>query len=120
MHKVPKAQPLLRLTTQLALLALPVLLRRQRGILAEMRNQILDDEGAFGDGNGLAAAGGLDGHDGRLAEVVNLLEFGRREMCGGVAVEDLELVRDVQFLEQPEDSLGAGLFKPGCGRSAWR
>lgn len=32
-----------------------------------------------------------------------------------LTVEDLEFVGDFEFLEEPEDALGAGLFEPGYG-----
>ena len=33
-------------------------------------------------------------------------------MCFLVAVEDFEFIGDFQFFQKPEDTLGAGLFKP--------
>lgn len=32
----------------------------------------------------------------------------------GAALEGLELVGEVEFLEEPEDALGAGMFQPVC------
>lgn len=43
---------------------------------------------------------------------MDFFELGWCETGFGVAVEDYEFVGDREGFEEPEDSLGAGLFEP--------
>lgn len=78
-----------------------------------MLDEILGHPAGFGEEDGLGAVGGLDLHDGRFAEGVDLFELGGCEGGCLVAVEDLEGVGDFELLEEPDYALGAGLVEPG-------
>ena len=61
-------------------------------------------------------AGGRDANDGRAAEGVDFLQFGACA-AGFVALEDLDVVFEVELFEEPDDALGAGLLEPAfCGQ----
>lgn len=59
---IPVAHPALRLSTDFAILSL--LVTRWSKVLAEVVDEVLGDEGRFGDHEGLGLAGGLDADDG--------------------------------------------------------
>lgn len=114
-HKVLVAHPRLRLAADLALLAL-LPLGRDNVLLVGGRvgAEVLGDEAALGDDDGIAAARWRDGDDGRLAERVDGLQLGRREAGLLVAVEDFDFVGVAELLEEPDDALGARLLEPGA------
>lgn len=81
--------------------------------LGEVRAEVLGHPAALGQHNGLGiGAGGRDADDGRLAERVHLLELRGRQEGLLVAVEDFDLVVDLELLEEPKDALGARLLEP--------
>ena len=75
--------------------------------------EVLRNEARFGqdDRRGVFGRRRRDGEDRSLAEGVNLGECGGRE-GGGVAVEELDIVREIEFLEEPDYALSAGLVEP--------
>lgn len=117
MHEIPVSHILLALGADgpfLLGIIIPVLRRDQLLLPAvEMLAQILDNHRRLGQHKRLGRrAGRLEGDDGRLAERVDLLELGGCEVVGA-ALEDLEVIGEVEFFEEPEDALGAGFFEPG-------
>lgn len=87
--------------------------RQQTRVVPEMLNEVFHNQSALSYDCGLGGSSRLDAYDGGFAQCVNFLEFWRAELCFLVAVEDLEFVGEVEFFEEPEDALGAGLFEPG-------
>jgi len=45
---------------------------------------------------------------------VDLLQLGWGELVG-TALEDLQLVLELEFLQQPEDAVASRLFEPSLG-----
>lgn len=85
-----------------------------------MVHQVLRHEATLRQNNRLGARiARRDGHDGGLAQGVNLLELRGREEGFFVAVEDLDFVGDLEFFEEPDDALGAGVVEPGGGELAF-
>ena len=113
MQEVLVLHPRLGLTTDLAFHAVAPSRRCQRGVLSEMLDQVLDDDRALGDDRGLAGTCGLDADDRGLSEWVDLFQLRRCEHGLRVAMEDFELVGELQLFEQPENALRAGLVEPG-------
>lgn len=102
------------------LLALLPALGDEALALGVMGAEVFGHPAALGQDNGLGiGAGGRDADDGRLAERVHLLELGRREEGLLVAVEDFDLVVDLELLEEPEDALGARLLEPMQAGLRW-
>lgn len=84
-----------------------------------MVHQVLRHEATLRQDNRLGARiARRDGHDGGLAQGVNLLELRGREEGFFVAVEDLDFVGDFEFFEEPDDALRAGVIEPGGGELA--
>lgn len=84
-----------------------------------MVHQVLRHEATLRQDNRLGARiARRDGHDGGLAQGVNLLELRGREESFFVAVEDLDFVGDFEFFEEPDDALRAGVIEPGGGELA--
>jgi hypothetical protein len=79
-----------------------------------MVHEILRHEAALGQDDGLAriAAWGDDADNRRLAKGVNLLELLGGEKRFLVAVEDFNLVGNLEFLQEPYDALRAGVVQP--------
>ena len=72
-----------------------------------MVHEILRHETALGEHDGrLSIAYGSDGYDGRFPQRMDLFELRRCQESLFVAVEDLDLVRQIEFLEEPHDALG--------------
>lgn len=46
---------------------------------------------------------------------MDFLELGRGEVCFCVAVEDFDIVGDLELFEKPENALGARLLEPVIG-----
>lgn len=117
MHEISVSHILLALGADgpfLLGIIIPILRRNQLLLPAvEMLAQILDNHRRLGQHKRLGRrAGRLEGDDGRLAQRVDLLELGGREEVGA-ALEGLEVVGEVEFFKEPEDTLGAGFFEPG-------
>ena len=121
------AHPLVRLPADATLPAGAIPLREEGAAICKVLSQILHDETRLGQDDGLALFlvgcwvlgigrlgrwGEGDGDDGGFAEGMDLLEFGRGEHVGAAA-EDLDVVGEVELLEQPGDTLGAGVVEPG-------
>ena len=67
--------------------------------------QVLDD------GAGLGHHGAAISHHGRLAQRMDVLEFGRRQPARGGATVKAGFIGYAQLLQQPKDALGARHFK---------
>lgn len=111
MHVVPVSHPLLRLCTNLSLFTLLVPLRYE-SLAVEVVAEILSTEPRLGENQRLGGVGVLNADDGRLAERVDFFE-----LLGGEHVRaplvSFQFIGDVEFLEEPENALGAGLLQPG-------
>ena len=76
-----------------------------------MVGEIFDDEARFGEDQWRGwIRGGLDAHEGGLAQRVHLFQRGWREHV--FPLVGLEGVGELELFEEPEDALGAGLFEP--------
>lgn len=113
-HKEPKPQPLLCLASRLALLSLTISFGEQSRALGpgKVVQDILNDKPTLGDDNRFSTIYRGDGDHGGLSQRVDFLELGRGEEGFLVAVEDLEFVVHIEFLEEPSYTLGTGLFEP--------
>lgn len=112
MHVVAVAHPGLGLAANLALHTVPPALGLEVLALAVVVDKVLGHGAGLGNDNGLCiGAGGQHADDGRLTERVNLFEL-RGRKTGLCAVEDFEVVRDTELLEEPDDTLGARLGEP--------
>ncbi len=78
-----------------------------------MIQEVLNDERAFRDYDRLGGAGGRDGNYWGFPQWVDSFEFWGSETCDFVPVEDLELVGEVEFFKEPENTLAARSIKPG-------
>lgn len=114
MHVIRIPQPILRLATHGILLAILPLFRHQPPTLGCMVHQILGHEAALGQDNGLAgiATSRRDSNDGRFTKRMDLGEFRRRHHGFLVAVEDFDLVGDVELFEEPYYALRARVVEP--------
>lgn len=101
MQEIPAPHPLLRLAANLALFALLVPLREERALLPKVIQEILDNETTLGNDDGLRGVRVLDADDGGFAQRVDLFEFRGREVRYWVPVEDLQLVGEFQFFQEP-------------------
>lgn len=111
MHVKPVPQPLLRLAADLALETITVALGNE--VLGEVVTQILKDDSTLGDGERLVKGRGRDGDSGRLAQRVHGFELRRSELVGLALVDcDVVVYALGAFFKQPDDTLGARLFKP--------
>ena len=115
MHEIAVSHELLALTTDLSLLASNIALGNQRWVgLSEVVAEVFDDCAGLGKDHGGRGSGGFNCDDGRLAEGVDLLQLGWGELVG-TALEDLQLVLELEFLQQPEDAVASRLFEPSLG-----
>lgn len=92
-------------------------LGRDEVLAGEVGSEVLEYEAAFGEHKGFVGGiRGLDGHDGGFSQGMDLFEFGRGEHVL-VAVVDLDLVVEVEFFEEPDETLGARFIEPFVGVS---
>jgi hypothetical protein len=63
--------------------------------------EVLDNESTLGHDNGLWISLVLDADDRRLAQRVDLLQLWGREVRLRVSVEDYQLIRELQFFNEP-------------------
>src|SRR5690242_15546603 len=87
--------------------------RRNQRALSVSLDEVLDDRARFGDGQ-IAV-----GDDGRLPERMHAQELRRREARLRIARIPLDLVRDTQLLEEPEDAMGARVLEVVEGQHAY-
>lgn len=112
-HEITVAHPFLALSADLALASGHIALGHQGGIpLAEVIAQILDDGARLGQDHRLVGARGLDFDDWRLAQGVDLLELGGRKLVGAT-LENLQLILQLEFFQQPQDAVASRLLEPG-------
>lgn len=112
MHEKPIPQPLLRLPSALALLALFVTLGHE--VLGEVLAEVLEDEARFCDHERLGGGSGFEADHGRFAQRMDLFEFGGCEHVGASFVGfDVEgYLGGGAALEEPDYALGAGFLQP--------
>ena len=103
--------PCLGLAAHLAFLAVLPARRHQGLALGEVVAQVLHDEGRLCKHDRLRGTGCRDGDGRGLAERVDLLELGRGQHVL-LAMVDLEVVRDLQLLQQPENALSPRSIEP--------
>lgn len=112
-HVVAVPQPLLRLAADLSVHAVPPPRRDQGAGGVEVIAQVLGHEAALGQYDGLGiGARRRDGDDGRLAKRMDLLQFRGCQHRLLVAVEEDDVVGDVELFEEPDDALGARVVEP--------
>jgi hypothetical protein len=63
--------------------------------------EVLDNESTLGHDNGLWISRVLDADDRRLAQRVDLLQLWGGEVRLRVSVEDYQLIRELQFFNEP-------------------
>lgn len=80
MHVIPVPHPRLRLRAHRALRAAPRPVPRRREPGPEVVDEVFDDEARLGQHQRRRARGGRDGHEGRFAEGVHVLQLGGREL----------------------------------------
>jgi hypothetical protein len=107
-HKEVVAQPLFGLETR-SLLAILVLFRCK--VRSKVIGQVLGDEARLGKHQGIGSTRSSDFDDGRFAQRVYLLQLGRC-LHFGRTLENLNIVVDTAFFEQPDETLSSGLVKP--------
>lgn len=100
-HEVPEPQPLLCLACNLPLLSLLISLWQQRALTSKVIQQVFNDECTFGNDHWFGGAWSRNGQYWRLSERMDLLEFGRRQVCFSISMEDFELIVDFELLEEP-------------------
>lgn len=113
MHVVPVPNPLVCLRTNLSLFSFLVSLRH-KSLPIKVVAQILGDKARLSENQRLGGVFVLDANDGGLSEGMDFLKFlGSKHV--GTALEGFEFVGNVEFFEEPEDALGAGLLQPWLG-----
>jgi hypothetical protein len=92
-------------------LALRVPLRNHPQVATKMLADILDNRLRLGDNDLLVRAGRRDSNDWRPSKRMHSFEVWAGTV-GRIAFEDFELVLEVQFFEEPHQSLPARLLEP--------
>ena len=113
MHVIPVPNPLVRLRTNLSLFSFLVSLRHEP-LPIEVVAQILRNKARLSENQRRGGVCVLDTDNGGLSEGMDVLEFLGGEHVGA-ALEGFQFVGDVEFFEEPEDALGAGLLQPSLG-----
>lgn len=112
-HEILVPHPRFRFPADLALFSCGISLRDEL-LPAKVGAEILDNHGGLGQNEWLRAVGCGDGDDGGFTQRLNLFQL--VGCCHvGLALEGLDLVGDVEFFQEPDDPLSAGLFQPGPG-----
>jgi hypothetical protein len=117
------SQPLIRLAAGLPLLAVVIALREEGFALREVLGQVLGDDSALGQDEllFLGRIGGIregEANDGGLAQGVDFSQLtGRLHVF--IAVEEFDVVREAEFLEQPDNALGSRLIEPVMMSAQW-
>lgn len=112
-HEIAVAHEFLALTTDLTLATSNIALGNQRWLhLSEVIAEVLDNSTGLGQNQGLGRAWGLDGDDWRFAQLVDFLQLSGSKFIGA-ALEGLQIIFQLQFLEEPEDTVTSRLLEPG-------
>lgn len=110
MHVVPVPDPLVGLGPNLPFLTLGVALRNE-SVAVKVVAEVFRNEPRLGQDQRLLGVGALDADNGGFAQGMNLLELLGGQHVGASLVS-LEFIVDLELLEEPEDSLGAGFLQP--------
>lgn len=105
-HVIPVSEPAFGFHAR-AFFALCITLWRE--VRREMLGEVLGDQAGLGK-NDRFFSRYFDPYNRRLTERMNLLELRICTLLG--SFEDLDIVGDLAFFEQPDNTLCAGLLKP--------
>lgn len=106
------AHPGLGLSTRPPLFTSSIPRRHEVRALRKVLAEVLRDEAALNKNRLFLLAWEVDGNCGRLAEGMDLFEFGRSESGFLVAVEENSFVVQIEFFEEPYNALGTRLVEP--------
>ena len=101
MHEVTRSKKFLSLAANIALLSLLPLLWLQACASTEVLDQVLDNEGTFGNDHRRCGTGRGDTDDWRFPQSVYFLELWRCKSRLLVSVEDDEFIGNTELFKKP-------------------
>lgn len=111
-HEIAVAHEFLALATDLTLTTGDIALGNERRLhLSEVIAEILDDSAGLGQNQGLGRAWSLDGDDWGFTQLVDFLQLSGSKLIGAT-LEGLQIIFQLQFLEEPEDTVTSRLLEP--------
>lgn len=109
-HVIPEPQPLVCFAANLAFLAVLVALGHEM-VSIEMVTEIFGNKARFCQDQRLVGVGALHTNNGGFAQRMDFLEFlGSQHVRA--TLKGLQVILDVELLEEPENTLRAGLLEP--------